>query len=96
MKDAYYNMDPATRAAIEDNAIDRLEQYHKRRDKLLESFAEGKHRYNTQSQFRAVIESLSRGAEPLEIIDALIRLNFEQSERIKEYLTHHAHPRTNY
>ena len=77
---------------LHDNWVDDRERKYEKRKELLSKFTDGGRRYNHEQLFRNVIDGLVHGTEPLKMIEILIDINKEQSDRIKEYLNLHAYP----
>lgn len=89
---AFHNLDAATQAAMYDEHYSQQEAFYLKRAELLKRFTDGPGRYYKEYLFKQVIEWLMRGADPLYVIEKLIDINKEQSDRIKEYLNLHAYP----
>lgn len=84
--DAWTNMDPDTRAAIEDNRIYQKEIEYNKLKGLVEKFQNGWERYNREPLFRVIIDAVVRGADPWDIIEKLFDMNLELSEKMKKIL----------
>lgn len=53
---------------------------------LIEKFPNGQERFLNSALFNQIIQSLARGTEPLSIIDDLIVMQEETTERFKDYI----------
>lgn len=89
---ALHNQDADTKAAMYDEYYSEQERFEKKRTELLSKFTNGQFRFNNEHLFRQTIYALMKGADPLDLIEKLIDINKEQSDRIKEYLTLNAYP----
>jgi hypothetical protein len=88
----FHNLDASTQAAMYDSAQDEQERQYLMRKALIEKFLNGWERYNKEPLFRNIIEALMHEVEPFVIIEKLIDMNKELSDRIREYVTLHAYP----
>lgn len=88
----FHNLDASTQAAMYDSIQDERERQYLMRKALIEKFLNGWDRYNKEPLFRNIIEALMREADPFEIIEKLIEMNKELSDRIREFVTLHAYP----
>ena len=90
MSNGFHNLDADTQAAMYDSMHDEQEKQEIKRRELIASFANGWERYSKEPLFRNIVEALTRGAEPFDIIEKLI--DMEMSDNIKKYLNLHAYP----
>lgn len=88
MSNRFHDLDASTQAAM----YDEQERQEAKRKVLIEKFLNGWERYNKEPLFRNIIHALMAGAEPFDIIEKLIEMNKELSDRIREYVTLHAYP----
>lgn len=89
---AFHNLDADTKAAMYDEHYSEQEQFERKRVELLSKFTNGQYRFNNEHLFRQVIYALMKGTDPLDMIERLIDINKEQSDRITEFLKLHAYP----
>lgn len=92
MSTRFHNLDSRTQSAIHDSSYDERERQEIKRKELIEKFLNGWERYNKEPLFRNIIHALMAGAEPFYIIEKLIEMNKELSDRFREYVTLHAYP----
>lgn len=53
-----------------------------KREEILSKLTNGVENYHTHAMYQRVVDGLARGADPIMIIEQLIDLNIEQSERM--------------
>lgn len=92
MSNGFHNLDAHTQSAMYDSMYDEQEKQEIKRRELIEKFANGWERYSKEPLFRNIVEALTRGAEPFDIIEKLIDMNMEMSENIRQFLNLHAFP----
>lgn len=92
MSNGFHNLDASTQAAMHDSMYDEQERQEAKRKELIEKFLNGWDRYNKEPLFRSIIHALMAGAEPFDIIEKLVDMNKELSDKIRDYLTLHAYP----